>query len=117
MARGSIKHDHSRKGIIPGQAKLQKNRRSIRKRAEKEKLAILAVNVEESVKKIEQEQEGQLVPIKPGKLIKPAYRISSTPPPHQNFTRRSVPKKLNQGKMSAVVRKMVKARKTAATKK
>eukprot|EP01061_Rhynchopus_euleeides_P000815 TRINITY_DN10585_c0_g1_i1.p4 TRINITY_DN10585_c0_g1~~TRINITY_DN10585_c0_g1_i1.p4 ORF type:complete len:116 (+),score=55.72 TRINITY_DN10585_c0_g1_i1:56-403(+) len=113
MGRGSIKHDHSKLGLIPGQGRLDKNRKSVNKAKKLDKLQQTATSVDEAVTRIQ--NEGQLVPLKAGKLIKAEDRPQKTPPPHKSF-RKSTSRKLSQGKMRVVVRQMMKKKKEAAEK-
>ncbi|KAJ9451583.1 hypothetical protein DIPPA_25470 [Diplonema papillatum] len=104
MARGSIKHDHAKKGLIPHRGKLDVNRKAIKK--QKQRLVaktLVAKDVEASSEKLK--QEGQLVPLKQGKLIKATERPQNTPPPHQSF--RQNRQKLSQAKMSVIVRQSI----------
>eukprot|EP01064_Diplonema_japonicum_P034648 TRINITY_DN725_c0_g2_i1.p1 TRINITY_DN725_c0_g2~~TRINITY_DN725_c0_g2_i1.p1 ORF type:complete len:109 (+),score=29.23 TRINITY_DN725_c0_g2_i1:56-382(+) len=103
MGRGSIKHDQSRKGIVPGASRLDKNRKSLKRKQEREQK--VTINPEEVEKNLA--SEGKLVPFKPGKLIKASERPTYTPPPHQTFRKSRTPKKLSQGQMSAAIRDML----------
>eukprot|EP01060_Flectonema_neradi_P032625 TRINITY_DN5224_c0_g2_i5.p1 TRINITY_DN5224_c0_g2~~TRINITY_DN5224_c0_g2_i5.p1 ORF type:complete len:113 (+),score=14.59 TRINITY_DN5224_c0_g2_i5:45-383(+) len=101
MARGSIKHDQSKKGIVPGAADLQKNRKSLKRKKIRDLTVKQPVNAEQVVQQLK--NEGQLVPVGCGKLIKVVDRPRSTPPPHQRF-RTIKRKKLTQTQMSIKMR-------------
>ena len=104
MARGSIKHDQAKLGIVPGAAELQKNRKSQKKRKIRNLRVKQPINAEQVVQQLK--NEGQLVPVGCGKLIKIVDRPRSTPPPHQRF-RTIKRKKLNQTQMSIKMRAIV----------